>query len=63
VSVDVRPDASARLRPAASQAAALDRAKARYALRAWLSERLPCELTESMRLNALWDVLRARAAR
>jgi hypothetical protein len=41
----------------------LQRATDRYALCAWLSEQRPCELTESMRLNALWDVLRARAAR
>jgi hypothetical protein len=41
----------------------LQRAKHRYALCAALSERMPCEQTESMRLNALREVLRARCGR
>ena len=46
--------------PTQQRAYDLQRATDRYALCAWLCQQRPCELTESMRLNALWGVLRAR---
>jgi hypothetical protein len=42
--------------------AARDAATRRYALAAALWELWPCELTQSLRLAALVDVLRARCA-
>jgi hypothetical protein len=44
------------------KSAARTEAANRYALAAALWELWPCELTQTLRLAALWDVLRARVA-